>query len=62
MNDKLGAASADNMLSFVLSLEAYFRAIRVKLGRAMREHYDLTEPMPEKVSKLLEELEKRGAR
>jgi hypothetical protein len=25
MNDKLGAASADNMLSFVLSLEAYFR-------------------------------------
>jgi len=23
MNDKLGAASADNMLSFVLSLEAY---------------------------------------
>jgi hypothetical protein len=35
----------------------YFMAIRAKLGEGLREQYDLTEPMPEGLVKLLAQLE-----
>lgn len=35
----------------------YHRAIQTSLGSALRASYDLTEPMPDRLSQLLKELE-----
>jgi hypothetical protein len=35
-------------------------AIRTKLGEALRQHYDLMEPMPQGILELVRELDTRG--
>ena len=35
----------------------YERAIRTTIGRGLRSYYDLTEPMPERMVKLLAEID-----
>jgi hypothetical protein len=35
----------------------YDRAIQTSLGNALRAHYDLSEPMPDHLTRLLHELE-----
>ena len=35
----------------------YYRAIRTKLGQALRNYHAVTEPMPERLAQLLRELE-----
>jgi hypothetical protein len=37
----------------------YYRAIRTKIGAALRAQYDLTEPLPDRLAELLGELEQR---
>ena len=40
----------------------YYRAIRTKLGQALRNYHPVTEPMPERLAQLLRELEARMTR
>ncbi len=35
----------------------YERAIRTTIGRGLRSYYDLTEPIPERMVKLLEQID-----
>jgi hypothetical protein len=37
----------------------YYRAIRTKLGQALRSYHAVTESMPERLAQLLRELEAR---
>jgi hypothetical protein len=40
--------------------DAAYRAIRAKLGEAIRSQYELARPLPERLFLLLKELERRG--
>jgi hypothetical protein len=40
--------------------DAAYRAIRAKLGEAIRSQYELARPLPERLFSLLKELERRG--
>ena len=35
----------------------YERAIRTTIGRGLRSYYDLTEPIPERMAKLLQQID-----
>jgi hypothetical protein len=37
----------------------YHRAMQTSLGNALRAQYDLSEPMPDRLSRLLSELEEK---
>lgn len=38
----------------------YERAIRTTIGRGLRSYYDLSEPIPERMQKLLEQIDLNG--
>jgi hypothetical protein len=38
----------------------YERAIRTTIGRGLRSYYDLTEPMPERMTKLLQRIDENA--
>jgi hypothetical protein len=38
----------------------YYRAIRTKIGDALRAQYDVKEPLPEPLAKILLELDSEG--
>jgi hypothetical protein len=40
--------------------DAAYRAIRTKLGEAIRSQYELARPLPERLFLLLKELERHG--
>jgi Anti-sigma factor NepR len=38
----------------------YERAIRTTIGRGLRSYYDLSEPIPERMQKLLEQIDQKS--